>query len=457
MPSSSHLIHQPSSVPSAVHTAVPSSAPPPPAQPPEPLRAAALNKAGLPRLFDPGLATTIAYTSSITLTHGPSGTLCYRGYPIDQLGKNASFDEVVLLLLYGRLPTTSRLSTYRAVLAHPNNSRIPPSVAAVISSMPRSAHPMSILTAALAAMTGAHSHLDPSIAGQKVYDDPKNVERAIELTMAVFPPLLAQIHAHTTSQQPPRIIPSATASYTERFLTLIRGRIPSSSDVALLDILLLLHADHEQNCSTSAVRHVSSSGASVFTALSSGVGALSGHLHGGAAEAAIEQLAIIGTPAGIPARLAEVRAGRSRLMGFGHRVYRAHDPRAQLLRRYAIALAERGAADDRLLAVAIELERAARADEYFVSRQLFPNVDFYSGIVYRALGFEPKFFTPLFALGRVAGWLAHWKEYLTDKDRRIARPRQHYVGPAGPLRVVPITERVDDTMGQPWATAPAKL
>lgn len=436
----------------------------------KPPLASALHAAGVPKLYDPGFATTLACTSSITYLDGSAGILRYRGYPIEQLATTASFDEVAYLLLYKRLPTRPQLDEFRRSLAAKEVSTLPPTVGKVIYAFPTDTHPMTILVSALAALAAEHPELNPSVVTGDVYDRSSVRTNVVHTVLGLFPTLAGAILHHTSgislrqSSASPTLsvgkaydTSSAPPSYTRRFLDTLNPSLHPQL-VSALDTLLILHADHEQNCSTSAVRHLSSSGVDVFSSLSAGAAALYGPLHGGACEAVVRMLSRIGSPEKASSFLDGVKAKKERLMGFGHRVYKTYDPRARIVRKLAQNAVDRaGAKSDPLIEVAYALERTALSDDYFVSRKLYPNVDFYSGIIYRAMGIEPPFFTVIFALGRMAGWLAHWIEFLDDPDRRIARPHQHYTGPLGPLPVPSIDSREPDEDGEKWSKVSARL
>lgn len=431
---------------------------------PKPPLAATLHAAGVPKLYDPGYANTISCTSSITLLDGPSGILRYRGYPIESLASTASFDEVAHLILYASLPSRRQLTAFRAAMAHPNVSVLPPLVAGIVKAFPTDAHPMTILVSSLAALTAVKPELNPSLRGSGVYDSDAARADAVLTTLGIMPTLAAQIFHHISGNEhiasppaSPTSVPlSKPKSYTQRFFDMVLPGAPAPF-VEALDTILILHADHEQNCSTAAVRHLSSSGVDVFSALSAGAAALYGPSHGGACEAVVHMLQRIGSVSNIPNFLARVKDRKERLMGFGHRVYKTYDPRARIVHRIAHAILEQAAVkSDPLFQVASVLEQTALTDSYFTGRKLYPNVDFYSGIIYKAMGIQPSFFTVLFALGRCVGWLAHWLEYLDDPDRRIARPHQRYTGSIGPLFVPTLDERAEDFKAPlPWETTNA--
>jgi citrate synthase len=406
------------------------------------VRGAALTAAGV-TVYDPGFAHTQASTSAITYLDGDAGILRYRGYDIAALASSdapSSFPETAYLLLYGELPNSAQLAAFDAALAR---HAVPPAPAlAVISAMPRNAHPMSLLSAALTASSAAHPALNPSLTSSSVYtDSPAAREAAIFAVLAPFPAIAAAIYRHTAALSPlfvPVPAPSLASSshpmsFSARFMYMLNGGPPPDPESAAviaraLETLLVLHADHELNCSTAALRQLSSSGVDVFTCVSAAVGALYGPLHGGATEAVLKMLARIGSVAAIPDFLARVKDRKERLMGFGHRVYKSYDPRAKIVSTLAHAVFSAVGKVEPLIDVATALERAALSDDYFVSRNLYPNIDFYTGVIYKAVGFPAEFFPVLFAVGRSAGWMAHWLEFLDDPDRRIARPQQRYVG-----------------------------
>lgn len=304
---------------------------------------------------------------------------------------------------------------------------------------------MSILIAAVAALGATNPQLNPSLAGSAVYNSPQNREQALTKVIATIPAICAAIYRHRAALVPaflPAPSQPSQMTYAQYFFALLGGKVHPVFSRAL-DLLLLLHADHEQNCSTATVRQLSSSGVDVFSALSGGVAALYGPLHGGATEAVLKMLQRIERVDNVPAFLQRVKQKKERLMGFGHRVYRNYDPRARIIRDVAYQVFEQVGAQEPLIQVAAELEKQALADDFFVDRKLFPNVDFYSGLIYKAMGFPPEYFPVLFALARCSGWMAHWLEFLDDPDRRIARPHQIYVGEKGPLPVPKLHERPD--------------
>jgi citrate synthase len=376
--------------------------------------------------YDPGFVNTASCRSEITYIDGDAGILRYRGYPIEQLAANASFTEVSHLLIYGELPTPSELAAFednimRHTMLHEDLRRF-------FDGFPRDAHPMPVLSSAVSALsTFYQDSLDP-------FDDEQVHISTIRL-LAKLPTIAAYAHKKSVGQ--PFLYPDNSRGLTENFLRMTFGvpTAPYEVDpmiVKTLDMLFVLHADHEQNCSTSTVRLVGSSHANLFASVSAGINALFGPLHGGANQAVLEMLTRIHTE-GMDARefVAKVkdREPGHRLMGFGHRVYKNHDPRGTIVKSAAYEIFERLGVSDPLLDIAIELEQIALADDYFASRKLYPNVDFYTGLIYKALGFPTRMFTVLFALGRLPGWIAQWREMIEDPATRIGRPRQVYVGP----------------------------
>ncbi len=377
--------------------------------------------------YDPGFVNTASCRSEITYIDGDAGILRYRGYPIEQLAANASFTEVSHLLIYGELPTAPELTAFednlmRHTMLHEDLRRF-------FDGFPRDAHPMPVLSSAVSALsTFYQDSLDP-------FDDEQVHISTIRL-LAKLPTIAAYAHKKSVGQ--PFLYPDNSRGLTENFLRMTFG-VPTATYevdpmiVKTLDMLFVLHADHEQNCSTSTVRLVGSSHANLFASVSAGINALFGPLHGGANQAVLEMLTRIHTE-GMDAHefvnKVKDREPGHRLMGFGHRVYKNHDPRGTIVKAAAYEIFERLGVSDPLLDIAIELEQIALADDYFASRKLYPNVDFYTGLIYKALGFPTRMFTVLFALGRLPGWIAQWREMIEDPATRIGRPRQVYVGPA---------------------------
>ena len=370
--------------------------------------------------YDPSFSNTASTRSAITFVDGGKGVLRHRGYPIEQLAERSTFLEVAALILDGELPDAASLSAFEEAVA--SEYAIPSNLDALFDSFPHSASPMGMVMAgasALAAMNPPGSSLDTP-----------QLRRAETVKLIAKMPTLAA-HAFRRTLGEPYLAPVGSG-YAGNFLHMLFGSGDGVRDrhpvlEKALDVLFVLHADHEQNCSTTAMRVIGSSRADPYSALAGAIGALSGPLHGGANEAVLRMLRRIGSVDRIPVFLEGVKAKRERLMGFGHRVYRAYDPRANIIKEVADEVFE-VAGRNPLLDVAIELERIALAEEYFISRNLYPNVDFYSGLIYQAIGFPAGMFPVLFAVPRTVGWLAQWEEMARDGEQRIARPRQIYVG-----------------------------
>jgi citrate synthase len=370
--------------------------------------------------YDPAFMNTAACRSAITYIDGDKGILRYRGYPIEQLADRATFLEVAYLLSEGELPTKTQLDQYAEKIKY--HTYVHTNITKFLEGFRYDAHPMGMLLGAV----GALSTFYPDA---KHIDDPEN--RALQKVrlLAKAPTIAAFAFRH--SRGLPFVFPDNDLDYIGNFVNMtfsIGGRHkPNKVLQRALEILLILHADHEQNCSTSAVRAVGSSHVDPFSAISAGIAALYGPLHGGANEAVLQMLDEIGDKKNIPAFIAEVKGGGGRLMGFGHRVYKSYDPRAKLIKRVADDVFKQTGLNPKL-EIALELERIALEDDYFIKRKLYPNVDFYSGLIYQAMGYPTEYFTVLFALGRMPGWLAQWEEMLLDKDQKIARPRQIFTG-----------------------------
>ena len=392
---------------------------------------ALLAKTGLITV-DPGFVNTASCASSITFIDGDAGILRYRGYPIEELAERASFLEVAWLLIYGELPTATELEEFETRVRH--HTMLHEDMRAFFNGFPRDAHPMAVLSSAVSALsTFYQDSLDP-------FDD-EHVEVSTIRLLAKLPTIAAYAHKKSIGQ--PFLYPDNSLGYVENFLRMTFG-VPAEDYVVdpvaakALNLLFVLHADHEQNCSTSTVRLVGSSNANLFVSVSAGVAALFGPLHGGANQAVLEMLDQIQADGGdVDAFVARVKAKEPgvKLMGFGHRVYKNHDPRATLVKKIAQDVLDNLDVEDPLLQLAMRLEEVALADDYFVSRKLYPNVDFYTGVIYKALGFPTPMFTALFALGRLPGWIAQWREMISDPTTKIGRPRQVYTGPA--LRHLP--------------------
>ncbi|HSY14972.1 MAG TPA: citrate synthase [Jatrophihabitantaceae bacterium] len=387
--------------------------------------------------YDPGFGNTASCTSAITYIDGDAGILRYRGYPIDELATGSSFIEVSYLLIHGELPTASELAAFdeqirRHTLLHEDLKRF-------FDGFPRDAHPMPVLSSAVSALsTFYQDSLNPFDSAQ--------VELSTVRLLAKLPTIAAYAYKKSVGQ--PFLYPDNSLGLVENFLRMTFGLPaepyePDPVIVRALDLLLILHADHEQNCSTSTVRLVGSSQANLFASVSAGINALFGPLHGGANQSVLEMLEAIRADGGNVARFVERVKNKEagvKLMGFGHRVYRNYDPRAAIVKATADeVLSALGKRDD-LLDIALELEGVALSDEYFISRKLYPNVDFYTGLLYRAMGFPTRMFTVLFAMGRLPGWIAQWHEMINDPETRIGRPRQLYTGPTE-RRFVAMTDR----------------
>ena len=395
------------------------------------IRASDLWKLGV-RSYDPAFMNTAACRSAITFIDGDAGILRYRGYPIEQIAEDATFLETAYLLLEGELPTSEQLAKWEDDVRY--HTYVHQNVTKFMEGFRHDAHPMGMLLGSV----GALSTFYPDA---KDIADPANRYLQRVRLIAKLPTIAAAIFRH--SRGLPYVDPRNDLDYIGNFVNMtfeIGGRHePNPVLQRALEILLILHADHEQNCSASAVRSVGSSQVDPFSAVSAGIAALYGPLHGGANEAVLKMLDEIGDTNNVPAFIEGVKSGKGRLMGFGHRVYKNYDPRAKLIKRIADQVFEQTGLNPKL-EIALELERIALEDDYFVSRKLYPNVDFYSGLIYQAMGYPTDYFTVLFALGRLPGWIAQWEEMLQDPEQKIARPRQLYVGP-GERDFVPIGSR----------------
>jgi citrate synthase len=383
-----------------------------------------LSTTGLVTL-DPGFVNTAACSSEICYIDGDAGILRYRGYPIEQLAEKSTFIEVSYLLVYGELPNKEQLDDFtskisRHTLLHEDLKRF-------FDGFPRDAHPMPVLSSAVSALsTFYQDSLWPF--------NEEQVEISTIRLLAKLPTIAAYAYKKSVGQ--PFLYPDNSLGLVENFLRMTFGfpAEPYEVDPDLaraLDLLFILHADHEQNCSTSTVRLVGSSEANLFASISAGINALFGPLHGGANSAVLEMLERIrddGGDVGDFVKRVKNKEQGVKLMGFGHRVYKNYDPRAAIIKKTADDILNRLGGDDSLLDLAKQLEEHALADEYFIERKLYPNVDFYTGLIYRAMGFPTKFFTVLFALGRLPGWIAHWREMMNDPATKIGRPRQVYIG-----------------------------
>jgi len=371
--------------------------------------------------YDPAFTNTASCRSAITFIDGDRGVLRYRGYPIQELAERASFLEVAWLLLEGELPDEGQLQEWAGQIIH--HTFLHENIKKFIDGFHHDAHPMGILVGTV----GALSTFYPDA---KQIDDPYSRRRQVVRLIAKIPTLAAFAYRHARGL--PYAYPDNDLSYAGNFLNMMwkTTELQYQPDPILehaLDVLLTLHADHEQNCSTNAMRAVASSQVDPYSAAAAAVAALYGPLHGGANEQVLRMLNEIGSVDRVPAYVERVKRGEMRLMGFGHRVYRNYDPRARIIKQVADDVFKVTGLNP-LLQIAVELERVALSDDYFISHQLYPNVDFYSGIIYQAMGFPVEMFPVLFAIGRMPGWLAQWEEGLNDPEQRIARPRQLYVG-----------------------------
>jgi citrate synthase len=377
--------------------------------------------------YDVGFVNTASCKSAITYIDGDEGILRYRGYPIAELAEKSTFVEVSYLLIYGELPTPEELTRFEDSIRR--HTMLHEDLRAFFNGFPRDAHPMPVLSSAVSALgTFYQDSLDPF--------DQEQVEISTVRLLAKLPTIAAMAHKKSVGQ--PYMYPDNSLSFVENFLRMTFGYPVEPYEVdptvaKALDLLFILHADHEQNCSTSTVRLVGSAHANLFNSVSAGIHALSGPLHGGANQAVLEMLGKLHASGDDPKKFMEKVKNKEdgvRLMGFGHRVYKNYDPRAAIIKKYADEVLEKLGQNDPLLDIAKGLEEIALADDYFVERKLYPNVDFYTGLIYKAMGFESKMFTVLFAIGRLPGWIAQWREMMTDPETKIGRPRQIYTGEA---------------------------
>jgi len=375
--------------------------------------------------YDPGFMNTANARSAITYIDGENGILRYRGYPIEELAEHSSFLEVAYLLIYGELPNAEQLADWDQNIR--SHTMLHEDIKAFFDGFPANAHPMAVLSSAVSALsTFYEDSLDPF--------DEEQVHISTIRLMSKVPVLAAYAYKKSIGQ--PFLYPDNSLNLTENFLRLTFG-VPTEpyeldqDMVEALDMLLILHADHEQNCSTSTVRLVGSSQANIFGSISAGINALFGPLHGGANEAVLNMLDQIKAEGLTPEQFMDKVKNKEsgiRLMGFGHRVYKNYDPRARIVKATAEKIISKLGGNDDRLQMAMRLEEHALNDDYFIERKLYPNVDFYTGLIYSAMGFPNRMFTPLFALGRLPGWIAQWREMISDDETRIGRPRQVYVG-----------------------------
>jgi citrate synthase len=387
--------------------------------------------------YDPGYGGTAACESAITYIDGDAGVLMYRGYPIEQLAEQSDFIEVCYLLMFGELPTKAQLEQFERGVTH--HTMVHEQIRNFFNGFRRDAHPMAVMCGVVGALAAFyHDNLD--------INDPEARRIAAFRLIAKVPTIAAMAYKYALGQ--PFVYPRNNLSYAANFLYMLNA-VPAEEYVVnpilarAMDRILVLHADHEQNASTSTVRLAGSTGANPFACIAAGIAALWGPAHGGANEAVLKMLAEIGTPENIPDFIAKVKDKNSnvKLMGFGHRVYKNFDPRAKIMKETCHeVLRELGIKDEPLLDMAMELERIALEDEYFISRKLYPNVDFYSGIILKAMGIPTSMFTVIFAVARTVGWVSQWKEMIEDPQQRIGRPRQIYTGPTR-REYVPIARR----------------
>jgi citrate synthase len=375
--------------------------------------------------YDPAFMNTAACRSAITYIDGDKGVLLYRGYPIEQLAEESDFIETAYLILFGELPTASQQQAWtREITLH---TMLHENIKKLMEGFQYDAHPMAIFLSTVGAMSGFYPD------AKHIFDKSARLRQTHRL-IAKVPSIAAWAYRHSIGR--PYVYPDNDLSFTSNFLNMLFKMTelkyqPNPVLARALDVLFILHADHEQNCSTTAMRTIGSSHADPYSALAGASAALYGPLHGGANEAVLRMLSEIGAVSKVPEFIKKVKSGEAgnRLMGFGHRVYKSYDPRAKVIKRIAdLVFSITG--KNPLLEIALELERIALQDEYFITRKLYPNVDFYSGLIYQAMGFPVEMFPVLFAIPRTAGWIAQWEEMLLDPEQKIARPRQIYTGPA---------------------------
>jgi len=388
--------------------------------------------------YDPAFLNTASCQSAITFIDGDKGILRYRGYPIEQLAEKCTFLEVAYLIIHGELPTENQLKTWVDDITH--HTMLQEKTKEFLQGFNHDAHPMGMFISTVAALSTVY----PDSRDVK---DPEVRKLQIRRLIGKVPTIAAYTYRHGLGY--PYIYPDNELSYTENFMNMLWRMVEPKyrANPALsraLDILFILHADHEQNCSANVMRAVGSSQADPYVCTAAAAAALSGPLHGGANEEVLKMLDEIGTKDRVPAYIQQIKAGHGKLMGFGHRIYKNYDPRARII-KWAADQVFLTTGRNPKLEIALELERIALEDEYFVTRKLYPNVDFYSGIIYQALGFKPDMFTVLFAIPRTVGWLAQWQEMLQDPEQKIARPRQIYTGYAE-RNFVPIEKRTAETV-----------
>jgi citrate synthase len=383
--------------------------------------------------YDPAFMNTASCRSRITYIDGDKGILMYRGYPIEQLAEASTYLETAYLLLFGELPTAPQLKewTHQVTL----HTMVHENIKKFVEGFTYDAHPMSVFVSTVGALSTFYRD------GKRIFDPAARRLQILRL-IAKTPTIAAYAYRHSIGR--PYVYPDNDLSFTGNFLSMLFKMAelkyqPNAKLERALDVLFILHADHEQNCSTNAMRGIGSSHVDPYSAMAGAAAALYGPLHGGANEAVLRMLKEIGSIDHVPEFIKKVKSGDGRLMGFGHRVYKSYDPRARIIKKTAYEVFE-VTGKNPLLDIALELERIALEDEYFVSRKLYPNVDFYSGLIYQAMGFPVEMFAVLFAIARTVGWVAQWEEMLLDADQKIARPRQLYVG-SGRRDYVPMAAR----------------
>jgi len=381
------------------------------------------------RSFDPAYMNTVNCISRISFINGEKGVLEYRGYPIEQLAEKSNFLETAFLVIYGELPNEKQQKTFHKKVM--SNCNFHDGMLQFIRGFRHDSHPMGMMTTLIAAMSSFYPESNPAYVGANIYKSPQERNKHIYRVLGCAPAIAAACYRHRVGK--PIIPPNRSLGYVENFLYMMDAEItddhyrPHPKITKALDVLFILHAEHELNCSTAAIRHMASSQSDVYTSLAGAVTALYGPRHGGANEAVLRMLEEIGTVDKIPEFVQAVKDRKKVLMGFGHRVYKNYDPRATIVKRIAEEVFDIVGREP-LVDIAMALEKIALTDEYFIKRKLYPNVDFYSGVIYKALGIPTEMFTILFTLPRLAGWLAHWYEFLDDPHNKIVRPRQIYKG-----------------------------
>ncbi|XP_019084945.1 PREDICTED: citrate synthase 1, peroxisomal-like [Camelina sativa] len=376
------------------------------------------------KLYDPGYVNTAPVRSSISTTNGEEGTLRYRGYPIEELAEKSTYTEVTYLLIYGNLPSKSQLADWQFAISQ--NSVVPQGVLDIIQCMPQEVHPIGALVTGMSALSIFYPEANPSLMGQGIYKSKELRDKQIVRILGQAPTIAVAAYLRKLGMPP--VQPLSNLSFGENFLYMVKSMgnksyRPNPRLARVLDVIFILHAEHEMNCSTAAARHLASSGVDVYTAVAGGVGAIYGPLHGGAVEATVNMLTEIGSVENIPGFIESVKNRKRMLFGFGHRIYRNYDPRGKIVKKLAnevFSIVGR----EPLTEVADALEKAALSDEYFIKRKLYPNVDFYTGLIYRAMGIPSSFIAAV----RIAGYLAHWRESLDDPETKIMRPQQVYNG-----------------------------